>query len=92
MSSIPLRPLSQIAHDIRRAWVTKSGAPAVHSSARPYLAALSTLSSISDSYGLDSARSIILYFLANASTFRGPAARSLKDELKAHVRSTGYRI
>lgn len=90
--SSTLRPLSQIARDIRHAWVDKSGNPHVHYSARPYLDALSSLSSITDSFFEDSGRSIVLYFLANASTFRGPAARSLKDELKAHVRSTGYRI
>lgn len=92
MSSTPLRPLSAIARDIRRAWVDKSGAPAVHYSARPYLDALSSLSSITDSYYEDSALSIVLYFLANASTFRGPAAKALKDELRSHVRSTGYKI
>lgn len=87
-----LRPLSDIARDIRRSWRTKSGTSSVYFGAVPYLDALSTLSSISDSYGLDSALSIVLYFLANASTFRGEKAKALKDELKAHVRSTGYKI
>jgi hypothetical protein len=31
---------------------------------------------------MDSAKSIIVYFLANASTFRGPEAKGLKLELK----------
>ena len=33
-------------------------------------------------YGYDSAKSVVLYFLANASTFRGPKAKELKAELK----------
>ena len=41
---------------------------------------------IADMYGYDDAKSIVLYFLANASTFRGPQARALKLELKALVK------
>lgn len=86
------RPLSAIAADIRASWVTKSGRPCVSPYAEPYLSAMSTLSSIEDNFGYDTGVSVVLYFLSNASSFRGPDARRLKDELKAHVRSTGYRI
>jgi hypothetical protein len=41
---------------------------------------------VSDAYGYDSGESVILYFLANASTFRGDAARALKAELKAALK------
>jgi hypothetical protein len=70
------RPLHTIAADIRKAW------PKVNYAAEPYLQALETLDSVEDSYGLDSGKSCVLYFLANASTFRGPEAKALKAELK----------
>jgi hypothetical protein len=70
------RPLSTIAADIRKAW------PKVNYAAVPYLDAMSELNSIDDMYYADSARSIVLYFLANANSFRGEAAKALKAELK----------
>lgn len=83
MSNI-LRPLSSIAYDISKAWGNKT-----NYAAKPYLSALKGLNSISDNYGYDSARSIVLYFLSNASTFRGDAAKSLKAELKQHLNQKG---
>lgn len=70
------RPLYEIAREIRRTW------PKVWFGAKPYLEALECLNSISDNYGLDSGKSVVLYFLANAQTWRGPDARRIKKELK----------
>jgi hypothetical protein len=42
--------------------------------------------SLSDDFGYDSAESIVQYFLANASTWRGDDARRIKAELKAIVK------
>lgn len=50
--------------------------------ARPYLRAMLCLGTIRDTYGADDAHSIVTYFLANAQSFRGEAARALKQELK----------
>ena len=72
-----IRSLREIAIEIDSDW-TK-----VNFAARPYLDAMKTLISIDDSYGADSARSVVLYFLSNASTWRGPVAREVKAELKA---------
>jgi len=72
-----VRPLHVIARDIYQAW------PKVNYAAKPYLEAMRDLSSINDKYGYDDARSIILYFLSNASSFRGDKAKVLKLELKA---------
>ena len=83
MSNI-LRPISSIAYDIHKEWGVK-----VNYAAKPYLSALKGLESISDHYGYDSARSIVLYFLGNASTFRGEEAKSLKAELKQHLNQKG---
>lgn len=71
------RPLYVIAADIRRHW------PKVYFGAVPYLSAMLNLSNITDRYGLDSADSIVRYFLSNATTWRGEDARRIKAELKA---------
>lgn len=73
-----VRSLSVIAQEIRRDWNTK-----IYFGARPYLSAMQTLNSINDDYGMDSGKSIVLYFLANAQTWRGDVARRIKAELKA---------
>lgn len=71
------RPLNLIARDIRQDWKT------VNYAAKPYLEAMQSLSSITDSYGCDNAKSVVLYFLCNAGSWRGPVAKSIKAELKA---------
>lgn len=70
------RPLYEIAADIRANW-TKPYFGAV-----PYLEAMELLDKITDDFVCDSGRSVVTYFLANASTFRGDAARRIKAELK----------
>lgn len=72
------RPIHQIAADIRKAWV-----PKVNYAAAPYLDAMGSLDKITDPYYADSGKSVVLYFLANASSFRGEQAKALKAELKA---------
>lgn len=71
------RPLYEIANEIRKDWKN------VYFGAKPYLDAMATLTSINDSYGFDSAKIIVLYFLGNASTWRGETAKRIKAELKA---------
>lgn len=77
MTDSTVRPLSVIAADIRRHW------PNVNYAAVPYLEAMADLDAITDNYIADSARSIVLYFLSNARTWRGPDAVRIKAELKA---------
>ena len=72
-----VRPLYVIARDIYKSW------PKVNYAAKPYLEAMADLTSIEDKYGYDNARSIVLYFLSNASSFRGDQAKALKLELKS---------
>jgi hypothetical protein len=72
-----VRPLYVIARDIYKVW------PKVNYAAKPYLEAMTDLTSIEDKYGYDNARSIVLYFLSNASSFRGDQAKALKLELKS---------
>lgn len=71
------RPLHEIASEVRRDWKK------VYFGAVPYLSALSTLTDINDKYGMDDARSIVAYFLSNASTYRGDTAKRIKAELRS---------
>lgn len=71
------RPLHTIARDIVQDWERPNYAAA------PYLEALADLDTVADNYGYDSGRSIVLYFLSNAATWRGETARRIKAELKA---------
>ncbi len=64
------RPLHEIATEI----------------AVPYIVAMYDLTSITDSYGADSAQDIVLRFLCNAVTWRGETARRIKRELRAILR------
>ena len=75
--TIEKRSIRAIALDIRKDWVK------VNYSAKPYLDAMLELDSINDKYYEDSAKSVVLYFLSNASSFRGERAKALKTELKA---------
>ena len=70
------RPLYEIASEIRKDWKK------VYFGAVPYLDAMSSLDSIEDNYIMDSGKSIVLYFLSNASTWRGETAKRIKLELK----------
>lgn len=74
------RPLYVIASEIKRTW------PKPYFGAVPYLDALSTIDSINDMYYSDSARSVVVYFLSNAATWRGDDARRIKAELKAMLK------
>ena len=71
------RPLCEIANEIRKDW-TK-----VYFGAVPYLDAMRSLTYVSDNYYFDSGKTIVLYFLSNAGTWKGENAKRIKAELKA---------
>lgn len=73
--------ISLIASIVRQDWSK------VYFGAEPYLKAMATLSNINDSYGMDSADSIIRYFLCNAQTWRGPVAKAVKAKLNELLKS-----
>lgn len=75
------RSLSQIANEIYRDWKP------VSPYAKPYLDAMQTLDSIDDNYIMDSGRSIVAYFLSNASSWKGDKAREIKKELNAMLKA-----
>ena len=74
------RPLHEIAREIEKTW-TKPYFGAV-----PYLQAMKTLTKITDSFYADTAKSVVLYFLSNAATWKGDDARRIKAELKKMVK------
>jgi hypothetical protein len=80
MTTKTFRPLYEIASEIKKDWKK------VYFGAVPYLDAMSTLDSINDKYMYDSAKSIVLYFLSNAGTWRGDTARRIKKELNAMLK------
>lgn len=71
------RKLYQIANSISIDWKN------VNYAAKPYLEAMGSLEAITDNYYMDSGRSVVLYFLGNATSWRGETARTIKAELKA---------
>lgn len=74
-----MRNLNVIAHEIRTDW--KKVSP----HALPYLDAMSRLSTIDDNYYHDTARSVVRYFLSNATHWRGDSAKRIKLELKSMI-------
>jgi hypothetical protein len=75
-----MRSLNTIAKEIKSDWAK------INYGAVPYLQAMQSLSSIDDTYYYDSGRTIVLYFLSNASAWRGDKAKEIKSELKAMLK------
>jgi len=81
------RPLYEIAREIRSNWKKSISGTDLNFAARPYLEAMETLNLITDRYIMDSGRSIVAYFLSNATTWRGETAKRIKKELNAMLKS-----
>lgn len=75
------RPLSEIAREIRADWKN------INYAAKPYLGAMSSLDTLDDLFGYDTGSSVVAYFLANASTWRGAKAKEIKAELNAMLKA-----
>lgn len=71
--------VSDLAAEIRKDWKN------VNFAAKPYLDAMDGLGSVDDQYFMDSGRSIVSYFLSNASGWRGERAAEIKKELKRRL-------
>ena len=76
-NTTPTRTISEIAKEIAKDWTN------VNFAAKPYLAAMRSLNTVNDNYGMDDGKSIVIYFLCNATAWRGETARRVKAELKA---------
>ena len=74
------RPIHVIAKEIKSDWKK------INYAAVPYLDAMYDIDSINEKYGDDSAKSIVTYFLCNATTWRGDKAREIKKELNQLIK------
>jgi hypothetical protein len=83
-ANVPLETLSiaSLAKVVRRDWGLK-----VNFAAKPYLDAMMSLETVNDNFGYDDGRSIVNYFLSNATTWRGPVAKAVKAELNKRVKA-----
>jgi hypothetical protein len=71
------RPLHVIAEDIRDHWTN------IYFGAKPYLRAMDRLDKMTDKFIDQDAEEIVMYFLSNATYWRGEDARRIKAELKS---------
>lgn len=83
LSTLTIR---EIALLILADWKAKSKT-GINFGAKPYLDAMFTMSHVNDNFGMDSGKSIILYFLSNATTWKGDVAKTIKTELKKRVKA-----
>jgi hypothetical protein len=81
------RQLSEIAVEIRQNWKKSISGTDVNFAAKPYLDAMSGMGDINSNYGWDSGKSIVAYFLSNASSWRGETAKRVKAELNKMLKS-----
>lgn len=75
-----MRSIHEIANEISKNWKN------VNFAAKPYLEAMHCLTLVSDNYGYDSGKLIVIYFLANANTWKGDTAKRIKLELKQLIK------
>lgn len=73
--------LHAIADLIQQDWTN------IYVGAVPYMDAMKSLNNIQDNYGDDSAKTIVLYFLANAQAWRGQTAREIKKHLNQLIKA-----
>lgn len=75
------RTFAEIACEIEQTWKN------VYFGAKPYLQAMKTINSSDKNapYLFETAESIVMYFLANASYWRGENAKRIKAELKSMI-------
>lgn len=77
-----MRKIYEIAAEIKKVWVDKDGKTNIHPWAKPYFDAMTELSEPTDMFYLDTAKSIVIYFISNATSFKGEDATRLKNELR----------
>jgi len=75
-----VRPLHEIAQEIRKDWEKP------YFGAKPYIQAMLTMDKITDAFGDDPGTGIVAYFLSNAATWRGDAAKRVKKELNTMLK------
>jgi hypothetical protein len=77
-----MRALNEIASEIE----SECGNKDWYVYAEAYVTPMKSLTSLSDTYGADSAQSIVLYALSNLTSWRGETARRIKAELNGMLK------
>ena len=72
--------ISEIAEVVHKDWRN------IPESAKAYSGPMLSLFSISDNYYEDTGKSVVAYFLGNASGWRGETARAIKKELNKRLK------
>ena len=85
------RPVHEIAAEIYATWRNREGGVNVWYGAKPYLEAMCDLNKITDPYMADRGTDIVIYFLSNATTWKGDDARRIKAELRAMLKDVSKR-
>jgi len=83
--SLKKMQLHQIALIIKKDWL-KTSKSGIYFGAKPYIEAMQTLNTIEDNYVFDSGRTIVVYFLGNAATWKGETAKLVKAHLKELIK------
>lgn len=71
------RLIKEIAVEIENDWERP------YFGAVPYIEAMKSLNDVRSLFHFDDGKTIIIYFLSNANTWRGETAKRIKSELKA---------
>lgn len=84
------RPLNRIAAEVMVEWTNvirhTNRRPAYMVHAWPYLDAMLQMDDIAKPYGLEEGVFVVLYFLNNATPWRGEVAKRIKAELNQQVK------
>jgi hypothetical protein len=93
-TQIQNKTISEIAYFVSRDWSKRSPLHEVYLSALRGVHCVNIRDNQNNHYmyGSDSAQSVVLYFLCNASAYRGDNAKMVKAELKRRLRESGYLI
>jgi hypothetical protein len=86
-TTTPARSLNTIANEIYNDWRKEVSGTVLSPHAKPYLEAMYSLDKITDRYICEDGKTQVIYFLSNASTWRGPVAKRIKAELNAMLKS-----
>ena len=81
VKTMKLHELARIARKDKPNW---NGG--IYFGAVPYLDAMASLDNITDRYIMESGKSIVAYFLGNASMWRGETAKIVKAELNRRLK------
>ena len=72
--------LTQLARICQADWKN------IYFGAKPYLDVMRQMTNIHDKYVAEDGRSVVLYFLNNAKSWRGETAKAVKAELKRRLK------